>query len=352
MYLDSKNNTMIELKNITKTFYKKNSQVNALSNVSLIVPNGRIMGVIGSSGAGKSTLIRCVNLLERPTSGEVLIDDQQLTILKPSALAKARREIGMIFQHFNLLSSRTVAGNIAFPLELNHTPKKEVEKRVSELLELVGLADKAKEYPANLSGGQKQRVAIARTLANNPKVLLCDEATSALDPETTRSILTLLKDINQRFQITVLLITHEMNVVKLVCDEVAVISDGKLIERGPVSDVFAYPKTAIAKQFIASSLHAALPDEYSLRLSPTPAGKNHPIIKLEFNGHSADAAVLSETSRLFDVDNNIISAQMDHTGGVKYGIMLVEVTGDEKNTINSLDYYRDKHIGVEVLGYV
>ncbi len=343
---------MIELKNVTKIFAKKNSQVTALSNVSLFVPQGKILGVVGASGAGKSTLIRCVNLLERPTSGDVLIGGVNLTKLSQGALAKARREIGMIFQHFNLLSSRTVAGNVALPLELSYTSGHEIKKRVAELLDLVGLTEKADEYPSNLSGGQKQRVAIARTLATNPKVLLCDEATSALDPATTRSILNLLKDINKRFQITILLITHEMNVVKAICDDVAVISEGKLIERGSVSDVFAYPETAIAKQFVASSLHATLPVEYEQRLSPIPAGKNHPVIKLEFNGHSAEATILSEVSRIFNIDNNIISAQMDYTGGVKYGVMLIEVTGSEKDTNGSLEYYRSKQVEVEVLGYV
>lgn len=301
---------MIELKNVTKTFFKKNSAVSALSNVSLVVPEGKILGVIGASGAGKSTLIRCVNLLEKPTSGDVLIGGLNLTRLGSAELAKARREIGMIFQHFNLLSSRTVAGNVALPLELSGTPKDKITKRVAELLDLVGLSEKANEYPSNLSGGQKQRVAVARTLATNPKVLLCDEATSALDPSTTRAILDLLKDINKRFRITILLITHEMDVVKAICDEVAVISEGKLIERGNVSDVFAYPETEIAKQFIASSLHAALPADYRERLSPVPAGLNHPVVKLEFNGHSAEATILSEASRKFNVDNNIISAQM------------------------------------------
>ncbi|SDD75275.1 D-methionine transport system ATP-binding protein [Mucilaginibacter pineti] len=343
---------MIELKNITKTFTKKSSSVTALANVSLLVPQGKILGVIGASGAGKSTLIRCVNLLEKPTSGEVIVNGQNLTTLSPSALAKARRQIGMIFQHFNLLSSRTVFDNIAFPLELDHTPKAEIRERVNELLMLVGLEDKASDYPANLSGGQKQRVAIARTLASNPKVLLCDEATSALDPATTRSILALLKDINQRFNITILLITHEMNVVKAVCDEVAVISEGKLIERGTVSEVFSHPETSLAKQFIASSLHATLPVEYSQRLSEIAEGLKHPVIKLQFTGLSAEATVLSEASRLFNVDNNIISAQMDYTGGVKYGIMLIEVTGTPENTAQSLTYYNSKHIDVEVLGYV
>ncbi|WP_428329348.1 methionine ABC transporter ATP-binding protein MetN [Mucilaginibacter sp.] len=343
---------MIELKNVTKTFKKKNSQVTALSNVSLIVPQGSILGVIGASGAGKSTLIRCVNLLEKPTKGEVIVNGQNLTLLSSAELAKARRQIGMIFQHFNLLSSRTVFENIAFPLELDGTPKTVINERVNELLKLVGLEEKANEYPANLSGGQKQRVAIARTLASNPNVLLCDEATSALDPATTRSILALLKDINQRFNITILLITHEMNVVKAICNEVAVISDGKLIERGTVSEVFSHPETSLAKQFIDSSLHVALPVEYEQRLTASPSGKKHPVVKLKFTGRSAEATILSEGSRLFGVDNNIISAQMDYTGGVKYGIMLVEVSGEPESTDKSLTYYKSKKIEVEVLGYV
>jgi len=343
---------MIELKNVTKTFVKNQQTVTALANVSLLVPAGRILGVIGASGAGKSTLIRCVNLLEKPTKGEVIVNGQNLTGLSSAELAKSRRQIGMIFQHFNLLSSRTVAENIAFPLELEHMSKTGIKERVTELLELVGLQEKANNYPTSLSGGQKQRVAIARALASNPKVLLCDEATSALDPATTRSILALLKDINQRFGITILLITHEMNVVKLICDEVAVISEGRLVEKGSVSDVFSYPETELAKQFIVSSLHATLPVEYSERLSAESLVKRHPILKLEFTGRSAESAVLSEVSRLFNVDNHIISAQMDHTGGVKYGIMLIEVSGTPENTKKSLVYYQSKQIEVEVLGYV
>lgn len=343
---------MIELKNVTKTFAKNQHTVTALNNISLVVPAGRILGVIGASGAGKSTLIRCVNLLEKPTKGEVIVNGQNLISLSPTELTKSRRQIGMIFQHFNLLSSRTVAENIAFPLELEHRSKTEIKSRVKELLELVGLQEKSTDYPANLSGGQKQRVAIARTLASNPKVLLCDEATSALDPATTRSILTLLKDINQRFGITILLITHEMNVVKLICDEVAVISEGELIEKGLVGDVFSNPKTVLTKQFIASSLHTELPVEYVERLSPESLVKRHPVLKLEFTGQSAGAAVLSEASRLFNVDNHIISAQMNHTGGVKYGLMLIEVSGTPEDTKKSLAYYQSKHIEVEVLGYV
>src|SRR5690606_257065 len=247
---------------------------------------GKIFGVIGSSGAGKSTLIRCVNLLETPTSGEVWVDGKNLMGLSSQELAKERKQIGTIFQHFNLLSSRTVSENIALALELDGVAKGKIKERVNELLDLVDLKDKANEYPANLSGGQKQRVAIARTLANNPKVLLCDEATSALDPATTDSILTLLKDINKRLEITILLITHEMEVVKSICDEVAVISEGILIEQGTVSEIFANPKTLLTQEFIASSLKINLPVAFLERLSSLPATDKNPVIKLEFTGKS------------------------------------------------------------------
>ena len=343
---------MINLKNITKTFHQKNRVVTALSAVSLQVAEGKIFGVIGASGAGKSTLIRCVNLLETPTSGEVIVDGQSLTGLSRSELAKARRHIGMIFQHFNLLSSRTVFENIAFPLELDHLPKQEIKKRVTELLALVGLEEKYNDYPSSLSGGQKQRVAIARTLASNPKVLLCDEATSALDPATTRSILNLLKDINKRLNITILLITHEMNVVKAICDEVAVISDGKLIEQGPVSAIFSHPKTDLAKQFISSSLQIDIPAAYQNRLSAVPADGKRPLVKLEFTGQSADDPVLSEVAMLFQVENNIISAQLDYAGAVKFGVMLVEVSATPENHEKALLFYQQKNIKTEVLGYV
>jgi D-methionine transport system ATP-binding protein len=223
---------MIELRNITKEFRQKDRVTLALSDVSLHIPEGKIVGVIGESGAGKSTLIRCVNLLERPTSGEVIVNGINLMKLSAAELARARRNIGMIFQHFNLLASRNVSGNVAFPLELARMPRAEIKKRVSELLKLVGLENKAHDYPANLSGGQKQRVAIARALANKPGVLLCDEATSALDPATTRNILALLKEINNVLRITILLITHEMDVVKAICDDVALLREGKLVGKG------------------------------------------------------------------------------------------------------------------------
>ncbi|MDU6924941.1 methionine ABC transporter ATP-binding protein MetN [Franconibacter helveticus 513] len=343
---------MIKLSNITKVFQQGNRTIQALNNVSLHVPAGQIYGVIGASGAGKSTLIRCVNLLERPTQGTVLVDGQDLTALSESELTKARRQIGMIFQHFNLLSSRTVFGNVALPLELNNTPKEEVKRRVTELLDLVGLGEKHDAWPANLSGGQKQRVAIARALASNPKVLLCDEATSALDPATTRSILELLKDINRRLGLTILLITHEMDVVKRICDCVAVISNGELIEQDTVSEVFSHPKTPLAQQFIQSTLHLDIPEDYAQRLSAQANGNTVPLLRLEFTGQSVDAPLLSETARRFNVNNNIISAQMDYAGGVKFGIMLAEMHGTAQETEAAIAYLQEHHVKVEVLGYV
>lgn len=343
---------MIKLSNITKLFQQGDRRIKALNNVSLHVPSGQIYGVIGASGAGKSTLIRCVNLLERPTEGSVLVDGQELTTFSESQLTKARRQIGMIFQHFNLLSSRTVFGNVALPLELDNTPKEEIKRRVTELLALVGLSEKHDAYPANLSGGQKQRVAIARALASNPKVLLCDEATSALDPATTRAILVLLKDINRRLGLTILLITHEMDVVKRICDRVAVISNGELIEQNTVSEVFSHPKTPLAQQFIQSTLHLDVPEDYSQRLQEKHDGTSTPLLRLEFTGKSVDAPLLSEAARTFNVNSNIISAQMDYAGGVKFGIMLCEMQGEPNNAQAAIAWLQEQHVKVEVLGYV
>ena len=343
---------MIKLSNITKVFQQGTRTIQALNNVSLHVPAGQIYGVIGASGAGKSTLIRCVNLLERPTEGSVQVGGQELTTLSESELTKARRQIGMIFQHFNLLSSRTVFGNVALPLELDNTPKEEIKRRVTELLDLVGLGDKHDSYAANLSGGQKQRVAIARALASQPKVLLCDEATSALDPATTRSILELLKDINRRLGLTILLITHEMDVVKRICDCVAVISNGELIEQDTVSEVFSHPKTPLAQKFIQSTLHLDIPEDYQERLKAEPEADSVPMLRMEFTGHSVDAPLLSEIARRFNVNNNIISAQMDYAGGVKFGIMLTEMHGAQEDTQAAINWLQEHHVKVEVLGYV
>ncbi|RAW91153.1 methionine ABC transporter ATP-binding protein MetN [Photorhabdus laumondii] len=343
---------MIKLFHINKIFQQGARSINALSDISLHVPQGQIYGVIGSSGAGKSTLIRCVNMLERPTSGQVLVNGQDLTILSDSDLTRARRRIGMIFQHFNLLSSRTVFGNIALPLELDNIPKAEIKKRVDELLELVGLTDKHDAYPANLSGGQKQRVAIARALANSPKVLLCDEATSALDPATTRSILELLKDINRRLGLTILLITHEMDVVKRICDQVAVISGGQLIEQDIVSEVFSHPKTPIAQAFIQSTFHLDIPEDYVQKMQSYPAPNLSPLLKLEFTGQSVDAPLISMAVRRFNIDMNILSSQIDYAGGVKFGVMLAELHGENGGVESTIKFLQDHHVKVEVLGYV
>ena len=344
---------MIKLNNITKIFTLPDKKLTALDNVSLHVPKGQICGVIGASGAGKSTLIRCVNLLERPTHGAVIIDDVDLTQLSEAELVKTRRQIGMIFQHFNLLTSRTVFENVALPLELENKSKAEIQEKTTALLALVGLSDKHNVYPANLSGGQKQRVAIARALASDPKVLLCDEATSALDPATTQSILKLLKEINRTLGITILLITHEMEVVKRICDQVAVIDKGRLIEQGTVSEIFSNPKTELAQEFIRSTFHITLPEEYLENLSDTPKhAKSYPIIKFEFTGRSVDAPLLSQASKKFGVELSILTSQIDYAGGVKFGFTIAEVEGDEDAITQAKVYLMENNVRVEVLGYV
>ena len=344
---------MIKLKNVSKIFNVSGKKLTALDNVSLEIPKGHICGVIGASGAGKSTLIRCVNLLEKPSEGSVIIDGNDLTQLSDAELVLERRNIGMIFQHFNLLSSRTVFGNVALPLELEGVPKKDIEAKVNELLSLVGLNDKKNVYPANLSGGQKQRVAIARALASDPKVLLCDEATSALDPATTHSILKLLKEINRTLGITILLITHEMEVVKRICDQVAVIDKGRLIEQGTVSEIFSNPKTELAQEFISSTFHITLPEEYLENLSDTPKhAKSYPIIKFEFTGRSVDAPLLSQASKKFGVELSILTSQIDYAGGVKFGFTIAEVEGDEDAITQAKVYLMENNVRVEVLGYV
>ena len=243
---------MIEIKHLSKTFQMKDGAVNALKNIDLTIPDGSIYGIIGMSGAGKSTLVRCINLLERPTEGSVVIDGTTMETLSPAALRERRRDITMIFQQFNLLMQRSCLKNICFPMELAGVKKADAEKRARELLEMVGLPDKANAYPAQLSGGQKQRIAIARALATNPKVLLCDEATSALDPNTTHAILTLIKDINKKLGITVVVITHQMSVVEEICDSVAILDGGVVVEQGDAKEVIDHPKEERTRQFLAS----------------------------------------------------------------------------------------------------
>ena len=324
----------------------------AVRPTDLTIYQGEIYGIIGASGAGKSTLIRCVNLLERPTSGSVTVDGTVLTALSENELIQARRHIGMIFQHFNLLHSRTTFDNIALPLELSGTPKDVIKQKVNSLLKLVGLTDRADAYPANLSGGQKQRVAIARALACDPKVLLCDEATSALDPATTQAILALLKQINTRLGITILLITHEMEVVKRICDKVAVIDKGELIEQGTVSEIFSNPQTELAKEFIRSTFHIGLPDSYLEHLNHEPSANSHPLIKFEFTGQSVDQPLFSQASKQFGVEFNILTSQMDYAGGVKFGFTIAELIGTTEAEAGAMAFLSAHHVNLEVLGYV
>ncbi|WP_318444615.1 methionine ABC transporter ATP-binding protein MetN [Photobacterium leiognathi] len=343
---------MIEIKQLNKVFYQGDKAINALSDINLTIQQGTIFGVIGSSGAGKSTLIRCINLLERPSNGQVIVDGVDLTALSNQKLTLARRKIGMIFQHFNLLSSRTVFENVALPLELANTDKATIKAKVTDLLALVGLEDKHLSYPSNLSGGQKQRVAIARALASDPKVLLCDEATSALDPATTHSILELLQEINRKLNLTILLITHEMDVVKRICSEVAIIGGGKLVEQGSVGDIFSHPKTELAKDFIRSTLDLSIPADYQARMTPTQIENSFPLIRLEFTGASVDAPLISQVTRKFNLDISILSSDMDYAGGVKFGLMLAEFFGDHTAVNDAVDFLRQNKVNVEVLGYV
>ena len=341
---------MIELLNVTKSFKTKNKTIQALADVFLTVEKGEIFGVIGTSGAGKSTLIRCVNLLEKPNDGKVIVDNIELTKLSDAQLTLERRKIAMIFQHFNLLSSRTVFDNIAFPLELEGKSKSEIKEKVNGLLELVGLTEKAKDYPANLSGGQKQRIAIARALANDPKVLLCDEATSALDPATTKSILKLLKSINQKLNLTILLITHEMEVIKTICDKVAVIDHGKLAEQGNVEQIFTDPQQEITKGFIQSSLNIELPLVYQNSLSSVDNGNSNPLVKFMLTGNNDQSFVISNLFEKFQVKAKVISAQLEYAGNLSFGVLLVELQG--KNINEALAYLENEYSNTEILGYV
>ena len=324
---------MIKLENVTKTFGSGAEEVHALHDVSLEITQGQIYGVVGASGAGKSTLIRCVNRLEEPDSGTIWVDGEEITALNGDSLRNARRKMGMIFQQFNLLSQRTCAENIAYPLEVAGVPKPEREKRVQELLTLVGLEDKARAYPAQLSGGQKQRVGIARAIANNPKVLLSDEATSALDPATTDSILELLKDLNQRLGLTILLITYQMEVVKKICDHAALLENGRLVESGAISDLIADPLSRLSKAFFP--LIVAVPKD------PTAIQA-----AITFLGSAADEPILANLVRRFDVDVNILGGSIQEIGGKRVGQLQVEFKGDQM--MRALEYLRGLGLRVEV----
>ncbi|MDD2979887.1 MAG: ATP-binding cassette domain-containing protein [Hespellia sp.] len=341
---------MIEIKNVNKTFQSGDRVVTAAQNVNLTIEDGEVFGIIGYSGAGKSTLVRCINMLERPTSGQVLVDGIDLTELRPAELRTARKKIGMIFQQFNLFDSRTVAANVAYPLKHTGMSKQEKDQRVKELLELVEIADKANAYPSQLSGGQKQRVAIARALASNPKILLCDEATSALDPQTTDSILKLLKSLNKKLQLTIILITHEMQVVKEICDRVAVMENGKVVESGDVFSIFASPKKAITKDFINNTSN--LSKIYELikegaEITKIKAGQC--IVKFNYLVKSYSEALVSGISRQFHIDVNIIFGNIELIDQQPLGGLVSILSGKAEDIEAALDYLKAKNVGVEVI---
>lgn len=344
---------MIELQHIDKIYHTSSGDLHALKDINLTINEGEIFGIIGLSGAGKSTLVRCINMLEKPTSGKVIVDGQEMTALGEEQLRKARQNIGMIFQHFNLLSSRTVFGNIAFPLEIQGLDKAAIQKKVEPLLELVGLKDRAEHYPSQLSGGQKQRVGIARALASDPKVLLCDEATSALDPQTTESILNLLRDINKRLHITIVMITHQMNVVKEICDRVAVIENGEIIEQGSMVDIFTNPQKATTREFVASIQHNDLPDFVrKLDIHKDYKAGDKALVSLSFIGDSAGEPIVSVLIKEYDTNVNILTANIENLQDTPFGTLLIEVEGDEAHLKKALDYLHERKVKDEVIGYV
>ncbi len=319
----------IQIKDLQKEFISQNDTVTALTGINLDINKGDIFGIIGMSGAGKSTLVRCINFLERPTKGTIIIDNQDLSLLNDSALRHVRQNIGMIFQQFNLLMQRTVEDNICFPLEIAGISKREGRKRAAELLEIVGLTDKKKAYPSQLSGGQKQRVAIARALATNPQILLCDEATSALDPTTTRSILALLKDLNKRFGITIVIITHEMSVVEEICSNVAIIDEGILAEVGKVEEVFRNPKTEAAKKLFYNNSN----------IVRKMKGKR--IIRIVFDGKSSNEPVVANLVLEFKAHVNILFADLKEINENSFGQMVLQLPEDKDLSDKIINYLRN-----------
>jgi len=331
---------LIQLKNLEKHYISQNNKVTALAGINLDIEKGRIFGIIGMSGAGKSTLVRCINFLERPTNGTVIIGDKDLSKLNETQLRHVRQKIGMIFQQFNLLMQRNVLDNICFPLEISGVKKEEARKRALELLKLVNLSDKSKAYPSQLSGGQKQRVAIARALATNPEILLCDEATSALDPDTTRSILSLLKDINKNLGITIIIITHEMKVVEEICDYVAIVDKGNLAEQGKVLEVFSNPKTETAKKLVYHSTNkgTAIKEMTSKRC-----------IRIVFDGKSTFEPIIANMVLENRTQVNILFADIKDINNQQYGQMIQQLPDDNLQADKIINYLKNKNINVEEL---
>lgn len=354
MYEDKHNRlqggkALISVRNLEKVYGSGTNAVHAIKNANFEIEKGEIFGVIGFSGAGKSSLIRCINLLERPSSGEVVINGTDLTKLSSGELRKARRKIGMIFQHFNLLSSATVFDNVAAPLKLNKAPKEVIQRKVNELLEVVGLSKRAQAYPSQLSGGQKQRVAIARALANDPEILLCDEATSALDPQTTESILDLLLDINRKYNLTIMLITHEMHVVKKICDRVAVMEEGNIVEMGSVLEIFSSPRTATTKNFIRNIFDDQLPPGFLERVQHAPGSR---IVRLTFIGESTGHPVLAELTEKFHLRPNILIGNITQIKETTFGYLVISLSGEATVLDEALEHVVERGIRAEVIHHV
>lgn len=343
---------MIWIKNVKKVFNTKSNKVEALKGVNLHIKQGQIYGIIGYSGAGKSTLIRCINLLETPTSGEIVVNNKNLMELSPRELRKSREKIGMIFQHFNLMKNRNVFHNVAYPLKSNGVSKEDIYEKVLKLLSLVGLSDKASAYPSELSGGQKQRVAIARALANDPQVLLCDEATSALDPQTTKSILKLLKDINEKLNLTIVIITHQMEVVKEICHSAAVMEGGTIVEQGDVLEIFSNPKEKITKDIVSTvfnydKIYEFLKEkEFITRLL-----EGEILAKISFLGANTGEAFISKLSRKFSVDASILFGNVEIIQNTPLGNLIVKFKGSKESIDKSLRYLTDNNINVEVIDH-
>lgn len=334
---------MIEIKNLYKSYYTAQGEINALKDINLKIQKGEIFGIIGPSGAGKSTLIRTVNLLEKPTQGKIILNGVELTGLKREELRKRRQKIGMIFQHFNLLNSRTVRGNISFPLEIAGVPASEIKERVDELIDLVDLKDRVDHYPAQLSGGQKQRVGIARALANRPDLLLSDEATSSLDPDSTKSILNLLVKIRDEMNLTVLLITHEMNVIKEACDRVAVMEGGKIIEEGSVLDIFANPEKDLTRRFIKTIIDFNIPTDL------LKTHDNGSLVRVTFVGGLTHQPLISTLVKEHTLAANILYGNIKDIQGTPFGVLIIKLEGEKNQIEKGINYLSNKGLRVEVL---
>ena len=355
--------SLIKIRNLVKKYKLNNGQeLLAVNKVNLDIEQGDIYGIMGLSGAGKSTLIRLLNRLEEPTSGEIFVkhevidkkgkkslgyEDKNILNFNVRMLREYRKKTGMIFQHFNLLNSRNVAGNVAFPLEIARWKKRDINKRVDELLEIVGLSDKKLNYPEQLSGGQKQRVAIARALANNPQLLLSDEATSALDPRTTNSILELLKDINQKFGITIILITHQMEVIKKICNKAAIMSDGEIIEKGETREIFLNPKTELAKEFVQNISHEEFRTEEEIKNREENTGKLR--LRLKYNEEQVNESYITQIIRKYDVEVNILGGFIDKVGDIIVGNLLIEISANEEKAKDIIEWLKENKIDLEVV---